>query len=164
MDTSGLASGLSLAAFLTVFGYLSILEMASSPGTGFLWPPYQASRLQFTLKFLKLATVVAVVLSAQAVVLSQGDHSVGLVALLSVALVALLVAMDRGSRLLSARFPTLVTTVALPGIAALVRLVRFPRRRMERLWRSRETVEIATGRNKRRRTPPPWSSPRKSRQ
>ena len=130
MDTSGLASGLSLAAFLTVFGYLSILEMASSPGTGFLWPPYQASRLHFTLKFLKLATVVAVVLSAQAVVLSQGDHSVGLVALLSVALVALLVAMDRGSRLLSARFPTLVTTVALPGIAALVRLVRFPRRRM----------------------------------
>ena len=128
MDTSGLASGLSLAAFLTVFGYLSLLETASSLGSGVQWPLYQSSRLQFTLRFLKLATVIAVALSALAVVLSQSDPSVGVVALASVALLAFLAILDRAAKLLSARFPGVIAIVIRPGMVALVRLVRYPRR------------------------------------
>ena len=127
MDTSGLASSLSLAGFLLVFGYLSLAERSGSSAAVLLWPPYLSGRLQFAYRLLRIATVVAVALSAQAVVLSQSEPGVALFALISIALVAFLLSLDMAAKLFSARFPGATSFLTLPVRAPILRLALFRR-------------------------------------
>ncbi len=127
MDTSGLASSLSLAAFLVVFAYLSLVNSALSPGNAPFRAPERLSRLSLALRLLRLASVVAVVLSAQALVLSQGAPSVGLIAVVALALLAFLVITYGAAKLLSARYPIPVSKLTWPLQASLLLLLNSPK-------------------------------------
>ena len=127
MDTSSLASSLSLAAFLLVFAYLSLTENASSQGSPRLRPSEHLNRLLFTLRLLRLASVVAVVLSAQALVLSQSSPGVWLIAMVALDVLAFLVTIDMGAKLLSIHYPAVASNLASPLQAPLLSLLNFPR-------------------------------------
>ena len=127
MDTSGLASGVSLVAFLVVFSYLSLVEHASVPGA----LPSRASevlgRFLFTIRLLRWASVVAIALSAEALLVSQGAPAVGLIAVVALGLLAFLVIADRGSKLLSSRYPAATSKTAFPLQALALALLNFPK-------------------------------------
>ena len=127
MDTSGLASGLSLAVFLVVFSYLGLVEHASVPAA----LPSRTSdilgRFLFAMRLLRWASVVAIVLSAEALLVSQGAPAVGLIAVVALGLLAFLVIADRGSKLLSSRYPTATSKTAFPFQALALSLLNFPR-------------------------------------
>ena len=123
MDTSGLSTSLSLAAFLAVFGYLRLAEYAAGlSGNSAAWAPEYLNCLLFTLRLLRLASVIAAVLSAQALVLSQDSSAVVLIAIVALGLLAFLVIIDRGAKHLSTRFPAAASNIALPLHASLLRL------------------------------------------
>ena len=105
MDTSDLPSSLSLAGFLLLFAYLSLVEVSSSPRSARARSPEQLSRLVFTLRILRLASVVAIVLSGQALFVSQWSSGPAMMALAALALLALMVTIDRAANLLSSRYP-----------------------------------------------------------
>ena len=127
MDTSGLASSLSLAAFLAVFAYLSLVNSALSPGNASPRPSEHPSRLFLALRLFRLASVVAIVLSAQALVLSQLAPSVGLIAASALALLAFLVITDGVAKLLFARHPIPVSRLTWPLQASLSLLLNSPK-------------------------------------
>ena len=123
MDTSGLASSLSLAGFLLVFAYLSLAQRSGSSAAVLLWPPQLSGRLQFAYQFLRITAVVAIALSTQAVLLSQTKSpSIGVIALSSVPLVAFLIGLDLTAKLLSSRFPNAISQLTLPVRAPIMRL------------------------------------------
>ena len=138
MDTSGLASSLSLAAFLVVFAYLSLVEHTTPSGNATVRSTELLSRLLFTLRFLRLACVMAAVLSAQALVFSQSSPGVPLIAIVALDLLAFLVITDRGTRLVSLRYPGVV--------ANLASYIRFPLLRLLSLPTSDGAVSLGPGR------------------
>ena len=127
MDTSGLASSLSLAAFLLVFGYLCLAEQSGSPGKASVSSAGSAGSLIITIRLLRLVSVVAVVLSAHSILISQGSPAVGLIAIVACALVATLLVIDRGAAVLSNLYPGIVSRLAVPIHVPLSRLLNLPR-------------------------------------
>ena len=129
MDTDGLASGLSLAAWLLVFTYLSMAENAIAAGNVQIRPSGYLSPLLFTFKLLRLASVAAIVLSAQSLVLSQGSPGVALISVVALALIAFLLILDRVSKLFSNFYPgaasTLISPLRFPFLP-LVKVSRLP--------------------------------------
>ena len=114
MDTSGLASSISLAAFLVVFSYLSLVEYASLPGTLPQRSSKHFGRLLFTIRLSRWASGVAIVFSANALLVSQGSPAVGLIAVVALGLLAFLVIADRGSKLLSTRYQAVASKITFP--------------------------------------------------
>ena len=72
MDTSGLSSSISLAAFLVGFGYLSLVQEAISLNASFIRTSDSVGRLLSTIGSLRIAAVVATVASVLALILGQG--------------------------------------------------------------------------------------------
>ena len=128
MDTDGLASGLSLAAWLLVFTYLSMAENAIAAGNVQIRPSGYLSPLLFTFKLLRLASVVAIVLSAQSLVLSQGSPGVALISVVALALIAFLLILDRVSKLFSNFYPGAASTLISPLRFPFLPLVKVSRR------------------------------------
>ena len=98
MDTSGLATSLSLAASFLVFAYLSLAVSALSPANGPSLTKDRLSRMVLALQFLRLASVVAAVFSVQSLMLGQGRPGVALITIVALGLLALLVIIDRGTK------------------------------------------------------------------
>ena len=91
MDTSdSLASGLSLAVSLLAFAYLSLVEGAFFAESFPIWPSEQFSRLLTTLHLLRLAVVLAVVLSTLSLLLGQSSPGLGVIVAVTLALLAFL--------------------------------------------------------------------------
>ena len=128
MDTSDLASSLSLAACLLIFGYFSLVEQALSPRNAHVRPLERQSRSVHALQILRLASVVAAVLSAQALLLSRSSPGLVLSAVVALDLLVLLAVIDGTARLLSERFPTTMSSLASPLHAPLSRLLNHSRR------------------------------------
>ena len=128
MDTDGLASGLSLAAWLLVFTYLSMAENAIAAGNVQIRPSGYLSPLLFTFKLLRLASVAAIVLSAQSLVLSQGSPGVALISVVALALIAFLLILDRVSKLFSNFYPGAASTLISPLRFPFLPLVKVSRR------------------------------------
>ena len=114
MDTSVLASSLSLAAWLVVFAYLSVAENAVSAGNVQVRPVEYLNPLLFGIRLLRLASVAAVFLSAQALVLGQGSPGVALITVVSLALIAFLLILDRVSRQFSSLYPGVASSLISP--------------------------------------------------
>ena len=124
MDTSGLGSSLSLVAFLILSGYLSVVEHVGSRGSASSRRADNRSRLSGSLRTFRTTTLVAVVLSALALVLGQSTPSVALLSVIALGLLAFLVALDSGARFLASRYPGLAMYMTLPFQALLSRLLR----------------------------------------
>ncbi len=114
MDTSGLASSLSLATWLVVFAYLSVAENAVSAGNVQVRPAGYLGPLLFTLRIIRLASVAAIFLSAQALVLGQGSPGVAFIAVVSLALIAFLLFLDWIAKQLSSAYPRVVSGLISP--------------------------------------------------
>ena len=119
MDTSGLESSLSLAGFLLVFAYLSLVGHAILADSRATRPSEQEERLNLLLRTFRLASVVAAALSLMALVASQSSPSVGLIAIAALALIVMLIILDRATRGLVLRYATTASTLALPIRASL---------------------------------------------
>ena len=116
MDTSDLASSVSLGSFLLVFTYLSLAEYTKSPGVE--TPHYsrsweQLSRSVTLLRLLRLSCVVAVALSVQ-VLMSTHSPGVGINAGVGVGLLAFLVTIDRGTCVISTRVASAASKLSSP--------------------------------------------------
>ena len=123
MDTSdSLASGVSLAVSLLVFAYLSLVEGAFSAESLPIWPSEQLSRLLKTLHLLRLAVVLAVALSTLSLLLAQSSPGLGVIVVVTLALLAFLIATDRAAHALSMRFPEMASRLASPLRTVLFRL------------------------------------------
>ena len=129
MDTSGLATSLSLAASFLVFAYLSLAVSALSPANGPSLTKDRLSRMVLALQFLRLASVVAAVFSVQSLMLGQGRPGVALITIVALGLLALLVIIDRGTKLLAALYPTAVSRLTSPVKAPLIVLFNSSRPR-----------------------------------
>ncbi len=128
MDTSdSLASGLSLVAFLLVFVYLSLVEWDISTGSLPIWPSEQFSRLLITLHLLRLAVVVAVVISTLSLILGQGSPGLAVIIGVALALLAFLIATDRVAHVVSIRFPGMTSNLASPLRTLLLRFLKASR-------------------------------------
>ena len=128
MDTSdSTASSLALVVTLLAFAYLSFVEYGSSQGIVPLRPAAQLSSLLPTSQLLRLASVVAAVLSGMALVLSLTSPGVALLTILALGLLSILIVLDRGSKALSTGYPAAAATMAL--------LLHVPLLRLLRLWR-----------------------------
>lgn len=123
MDTSDLASSLSLSACLLIFGYFSLVEHALSPRVLHGLPPERLIRSVNALQILRLTTVVAAVLSCQALLLSRSPPSLLLNAIVALDLLAILVVIDGTARHLSARFPGIGSGLASPLYVPLSRFL-----------------------------------------
>ena len=123
MDTSGLASSLSLAAFLLSFAYLSLAETNASTGTILARPSEPLSRLLLALRFLRLSSLVAAALSAHALLVSQTSPSVALIAIVALDLLALLMIIERAAKLMATRYPGMASSLASPLKVPLSRLL-----------------------------------------
>ena len=120
MDTSSLASGLSLSGFLLAFGYLSLAEHTTISLSGPIRLPENLGRLVFSLRLLRLASVIAIALSVQALLVSRTSPSVWLNAIVALDLLVLLVISDRATRQLAMRYHAAVSRVAAPLTAPLL--------------------------------------------
>ena len=87
MDTSGLASSLSLVGFLLAYTYLSLVEH-SVPHIG---PWWHATTFSFA-RHLRSAILVGIALSTLAVLHSQDSSAVWLIAVAAIALLVWLLA------------------------------------------------------------------------
>ena len=123
MDTSGLSSSISLAAFLVGFGYLSLVQEASSLHASLIRTSASFSRLLSALRSLRMATVVATVASAFALILGQGSPGIAIIAGATFALLAFLIITNTAAKYISARYPTLAFNLALPAYKPLLRVV-----------------------------------------
>ena len=110
MDTTGLSSSLSLAAFLLVFVYLSLVEHSSTPGRAVERP----NLFLPPLRTLRLASAVAVSLSSLALLASQGKPGVWLISVVALALIAFLVIADKATQILTTRYANTLLWKALP--------------------------------------------------
>ena len=132
MDTDGLASSLSLAAWLLVYTYLSVAENAITARNVQIRPPGYLSPLLFTFRLLKLASVAAIFLSAQSLVLSQSSPEssldVALIAVVALALIAFLLILDRVAKLFSNLYPGAASTLISPLRLIFLPLVKLSRR------------------------------------
>ena len=111
MDTSGLASSLSLVGFLLAYTYLSLVEH-SVPPIG-PWGPATAFSLA---RHLRSAILVGIALSTLAVLLSQGSSAVWLIAVAALALLAFLALIDKGALFLAKRYPRVASILRSPFI------------------------------------------------
>jgi len=127
LDTSGLSSGLSLAAFLLVFAYLSLALNTTPSGSVAVRLSDLSGRLSFTLRLLRLASVVAVVLSSLALVLSQSSPSVALIAIFALALIAFLAIVDRVAKRLCTVYSEVASNLVFPLQVSLLHLLSLPR-------------------------------------
>ena len=128
MDTSdSLASGLSLVAFLLFFLYLSLVEGAISTGSFSIRPSEQFSRLLITLHLLRLAVVVAVVLSTLSLLLGQSSPGLAVIIGVALVLLAFLIATDRVAHVVSIHFPGMTSNLASPLQTLLLRLLKVSR-------------------------------------
>ena len=127
LDTSGLASSLSLAAFLLAFAYLSLVQNTTSQGGTSTRPSEHLTRLLSALRVFRLAGVLAIVISALVLLLSQGSPRLWVISAVAIALGAallvFLVAVDRGSAYLASRLPGVASKLALPLQTPLLRLL-----------------------------------------
>ena len=114
MDTSGLASGLSLVAFLAVFAYLCLVEHNVSTAGSPVRLSQNSVRLRFTLGSLRLASIVAVVLSVQALLRAYASPGPGLVAIVGLGVLAFLVIIDRLAMILNTNHPRIVSRLTPP--------------------------------------------------
>ena len=114
MDTSGLASGLSLVAFLAVFAYLCLVEHNVSTAGSPVRLSQNSVRLRFTLGSLRLASIVAVVLSVQALLRAYASPGPGLVAIVGLGVLAFLVLIDRLAMILNTNHPRIVSRLTPP--------------------------------------------------
>ena len=121
MDTSdSLASSLSLAVFLLAFAYLCLVESSASPASrqgG--WPGEQTGRVLYVLRSLRLACVVAVVLSVLALLLGHTSPGIGTISPVALGLLAFLLIVDVGARFASSRYPAATLNLSSPLIALL---------------------------------------------
>lgn len=127
MDTSGLESSLSLAGFLLLFTYLSLVGHAALAGSRTTRHTEQEERLHLLLRTFRLASVVAAVLSLVALVVSQSSPSVGLIAIVALALVAMLIILDRATRELALRYTKTASALSLPLRASLAPIRNLPK-------------------------------------
>ena len=111
MDTSGLASSLSLVGFLLAYTYLSLVEH-SVPHMG---PWGHATTFSFA-RHLRSAVLVGIALSTLAVLHSQDSSAVWLIAVAAIALLAFLALIDRGALFLSRHYPRVTTALRGPFI------------------------------------------------
>ena len=123
MDTSGLASSLSLGAFLLAFGYLSLVEEAVAYRSAAISSSKRSGHPSLILGSLRLGSLVAVVLSALALLLGQSSPGIALIAVVALDLLAFLVALDRATRLLSRKIPGLASALASPFQVPLLHLM-----------------------------------------
>ena len=114
MDTSGLASGLSLVAFLAVFAYLCLVEHNVSTAGSPVRLSQNSVRLRFTLGSLRLASIVAVVLSVQALLRAYASPGPGLVAIVGLGVLAFLVLIDRLAMILNTNHPRIASRLTPP--------------------------------------------------
>ena len=114
MDTSGLASGLSLVAFLAVFAYLCLVEHNVSTAGSPVRLSQNSVRLRFTFGSLRLASIVAVVLSVQALLRAYASPGPGLVAIVGLGVLAFLVLIDRLAMILNTNHPRIVSRLTPP--------------------------------------------------
>ena len=128
MDTDGLASSLSLAAWLLVYTYLSVAENAIAAGKVQIRPSGYLSPFLFTFRLLKLASVAAILLSAQSLVLSQSSPGVALIAVVALDLIAILLILDRVAKLFSNLYPGAASTLIYPLRLPILALVKVSRR------------------------------------
>ncbi len=128
MDTSdSLLSGLSLAVSLLAFAYLSLVEGAFFAESFPIWPSEQFSRLLTALHLLRLAVVLAVVLSTLSFLLSQSSPGLGVIIAATLALLAFLIAVDRAAHLVTVRFPAMASSLASPLQTLLFHFLRVSR-------------------------------------
>lgn len=123
MDTSGLSSSISLAAFLVGFGYLSLVQEAISLNASFIRTSDSVGRLLSTIGSLRIAAVVATVASVLALILGQGSPGVATIAGATLGLLAFLIITNIAAKYLSARYPILSSNLALPVYKPLLRLI-----------------------------------------
>ena len=121
MDTTGLASSFSLAVSLVVFSYLSLARSLATSLNGFV-PADTMGRPRVSLQVVRLAAVVAAVLSLQALLLSQISPGLGLNAAVALGLLALLVTLNRVAQIASLRF----FAASRVFVSPLLRLLRVP--------------------------------------
>ncbi len=124
MDTSGLASSLSLAAFLIAFAYLSLVRGLIAPGVTYLRPPDRLRRSLGTLRVLRLACIVAAVLSAESLALGQRGPSVGYVAVIAIDSLAVVGVVHLVAKLIAGRNSTAMSFLAAPFLISLMRPAR----------------------------------------
>ncbi len=123
MDTSGLSSSISLAAFLVGFGYLSLVQETISLNASFIRTSDSVGRLLSTIGSLRIAAVVATVASVLALILGQGSPGVATIAGATFGLLAFLIITNIAAKYLSARYPILASNLALPVYKPLLRVV-----------------------------------------
>ncbi len=126
MDTSGLATGLSLGAFLLAFAYLSLVEYATAGGSTPVWPVNHLARFSLSLRLLRLTCAVASAISALSLVLGRGVEAVAIIAVSSLALLAFLVMLDRTARLFSSLQPRIASGLAFPIQTTVSRILSHP--------------------------------------
>ena len=128
MDTSdSLASSVSLAVSLLAFAYLSLVEGEFFAESFPIWPSEQFSRLLTTLHFLRLAVVLAVVLSTLSLLLGQSSPGLGVIVAATLALLAFLIAVDRAAHAASVHFPAMASSLASPFQTLLFRFLKVSR-------------------------------------
>ena len=122
MDTSGLGSSLSLVTSLAVFAYLSLVEAVLSPAKQSARTAHRLDRIALPLRLLRLASVIAVVLSAVALLLGQTPAGVVVITIVFLDLLAFLVVVGWASRRLAIRYPLGSSKASSPLSALLQRL------------------------------------------
>ena len=124
MDTSGLASGLSLVAFLAIFAYLSLVEDNVSTAGSSVRLSQHSVRLRIALGSLRIASVVAIVLSVQALVRSYTSPGPALIAGVGLGVLAFLILIDRLADILTTGHPRFAYGVSAPFQTLLSSLLR----------------------------------------
>ena len=119
MDTSGLGSSLSLVASLAVFAYLSLVGAVLSPAKPSARTAHSLDRIALPLRLLRLASVIAVVLSAVALLLGQTSAGAAFISIVFLDLLAFLIVLDWASRRLATRYP-LGSSKAASALSALL--------------------------------------------
>lgn len=114
MDTSGLATSLSLAAFLLVFAYLSLVEGAISPRNTLARSSDHFTRVSLVIRALRLSAVAAAVLSAQALILGQGANSIWVIATVALGLLAFMALTSQAAKELNKTYPQAAWLLAFP--------------------------------------------------
>ena len=127
MDTSGLASTLSLAAFLIAFAYLSLARGVIAPGVTYLRPPDRLRRSLGTLRVLRLACIVAIVLSAESLALGQRSPGVAYVAVVAIDSLAVVGVVHLVTKLIAGRNSAAMSFLAVPFQTNLMRPARLSR-------------------------------------
>ncbi len=122
MDSTSLESSLFLAAGLVVFLYLSVVAFIPSRPDEARHPTAdQLQHIAGAYRLIKYASLMAVAVSFQALLVSQAATALSTQAPATLGLVLFVVAIDRLSKAAATAFPNIVSTLHIPLQALLIK-------------------------------------------